>query len=67
MSSAELVSRYCSVWTRRTWRVTSAPRIVADIAQASIRRIGERARAGNAVDEHEVTRWIMEAFDRRDW
>ena len=44
---------------------TSArPRTISKIAQASIARIGERARAGDPVDEHEVTRWILEAFDR---
>ena len=65
VSSAELVSRYCSVWTEADLAGhLRAAEIVADIARASIRRIGERARAGNPVDEHEVTRWIMEAFDR---
>jgi Xaa-Pro dipeptidase len=65
VSSAELVSRYCSVWSAEDLAAhLRAAGILSEIAQASIRRIGERARAGNPVDEHEVTRWILEAFDR---
>ena len=65
VSSAELVSRYCSVWSPEDLAGhLRAAGIVSEIAQASLRRIGERARAGNPVDEHEVTRWILEAFDR---
>ena len=65
VSSAELVSRYCSVWSADDLAGhLRAAGILSEIAQASIRRIGERARAGDPVDEHEVTRWILEAFDR---
>jgi Xaa-Pro aminopeptidase len=65
VSSAELVSRYCSVWSADDLAAhLRAAGILSEIAQASIRRIGERARAGSPVDEHEVTRWILEAFDR---
>jgi Xaa-Pro aminopeptidase len=65
VSSAELVSRYCSVWSADDLAGhLRAAAILSEIAQASIRRIGERARAGDPVDEHEVTRWILEAFDR---
>jgi Xaa-Pro aminopeptidase len=65
VSSAELVSRYCSVWSAEDLAGhLRAAGILSEIAQASIRRIGERARAGNPVDEHEVTRWILEAFER---
>jgi Xaa-Pro dipeptidase len=65
VSSAELVSRYCSVWSAEDLAGhMRAARIVSEIAQASLRRVGERARAGTPVDEHEVTRWILEAFDR---
>jgi Xaa-Pro aminopeptidase len=65
VSSAELVSRYCSVWSADDLAGhLRAAGILSAIAQASIRRIGERARAGDPVDEHEVTRWILEAFDR---
>jgi Xaa-Pro aminopeptidase len=65
VSSAELVSRYCSVWSADDLAGhLRAAAILSEIAQASIRRIGERARAGDPVDEHEVTRWILEAFER---
>ena len=65
VSSAELVSRYCSVWSADDLAShLTAAGILSEIAQASIRRIGERARTGDPVDEHEVTRWILEAFDR---
>ena len=65
VSSAELVSRYCSVWSADDLAGhVRAAATLSEIAQASIRRIGERARAGNPVDEHEVTRWILEAFER---
>ncbi|HEY9507248.1 MAG TPA: M24 family metallopeptidase, partial [Gemmatimonadales bacterium] len=64
ISSAELVTRYCSVWSPDDLAAhLRAAGILSEIAQASIRRIGERARAGDPVDEHEVTRWILEAFD----
>ena len=65
VSSAEVVSRYCSVWSTEDFAGhLRAAAILSEIAQASLRRIGERARTGNPVDEHEVTRWILEAFDR---
>ena len=65
VSSAELVSRYCSVWSADDLAGhRRAAATCSEIAQASIRRIGERARAGDPVDEHEVTRWILEAFER---
>jgi Xaa-Pro dipeptidase len=65
VSSAEVVSRYCSVWSSEDFAGhLRAAAILSEIAQASLRRIGERARAGSPVDEHEVTRWILEAFDR---
>ena len=65
VSSAELVSRYCSVWTADDLAGhVRAAKILSDIARAAIARIGERARAGDPVDEHEVTRWVLEAFDR---
>jgi Xaa-Pro aminopeptidase len=65
VSSAELVSRYCSVWTAEDLAGhLRAAAILSDIARAAIGRIGERARAGDPVNEHEVTLWILEAFDR---
>jgi Xaa-Pro dipeptidase len=65
VSSAELVSRYCSVWTAGDLAGhLRAAEILSGIARASFARIGERGRAGDPVDEHEVTRWVLEAFDR---
>jgi Xaa-Pro dipeptidase len=65
VSSAELVSRYCSVWTAADLAGhLRAAGILSGIARAAIARIGERARGGDPVDEHEVTRWVLEAFDR---
>jgi Xaa-Pro aminopeptidase len=67
VSSAELVSRYCSVWTAAELAGhLRAAAILSGIARAAIARIGERARAEEPVDEHEVTRWVLEAFDRAD-
>ena len=52
VSSAELVSRYCSVWSADDLAGhLRAAGILSEIAQASIRRIGERAREGDPVDE----------------
>lgn len=65
VSSAELVSRYCSVWSAADLAShLRAAAILSDVAQAAIRRIGQRALAGDPVSEHEVTRWVLEAFDR---
>jgi Xaa-Pro aminopeptidase len=65
VSSAELVSRYCSVWTPADLAGhLRAAAILSDLARAAIARIGERARARDPVDEHEVTLWVLEAFDR---
>ncbi len=65
VSSAELVSRYCSVWTADDLAGHQrAAETIAAIARAAIARIGARAAAGDPVDEHEVTRWVLEAFDR---
>ena len=65
VSSAELVSRYCSVWSPEDLAGhLRAAAVLSGIARAAIARVGERARAGDPVDEHEVTRWVLEAFDR---
>ncbi|MBA3319791.1 MAG: aminopeptidase P family protein [Gemmatimonadales bacterium] len=65
VSSAELVSRYCSVWTAEDLAGhRRAAAILSEIARAALARIGKRAAAGDPVSEHEVTRWVLEAFDR---
>lgn len=64
VSSAELVSRFCSAWTAADLasHLRAAAR-VAEIAREAIRRMGEAA-AQTPLTEHDVTAWILEAFDR---
>ncbi|MEO8199314.1 MAG: M24 family metallopeptidase [Gemmatimonadota bacterium] len=66
VSSAELVSRYCSAWTPADLashlRAASA---CAAIAREAFVRIGERARTANPLSEHDVTAWILGAFARQ--
>jgi Xaa-Pro aminopeptidase len=65
VSSAELVTRYCSVWTAAELAShLRAAETLSGIARAAIGRIGERARTSDPVSENEVTRWVLEAFDR---
>jgi Xaa-Pro aminopeptidase len=65
VSSAELVTRYCSVWTSADLAShRRAAAHLAGIARAALTRIGERARNGDPVTEHEVTLWVLEAFER---
>jgi Xaa-Pro dipeptidase len=65
VSSAELVTRYCSVWTAADLAShRRAAAHLAGIARAALARIGERARTGDPVTEHEVTHWVLEAFER---
>jgi len=65
VSSAELVSRRCSVWTPADLasHLRAAERI-AGIAREGIARAGAAARSGAPLTEHDLTRWILEAFDR---
>lgn len=65
VSSAELVTRYCSAWTAADLGShLRAAAHVADIARAAIVHVGERARTSAPVTEHALTRWVLEAFDR---
>ena len=65
VSSAELVTRYCSVWTAADLAShRRAAAHLAGIARAAVARIGERARTADPVTEHEVTLWVLEAFER---
>ena len=65
VSSAELVTRCCSLWTPEDLAShLRAAEVVADIARATLGRIGARARTPDPVTEHEVVRWVLEAFDR---
>jgi Xaa-Pro aminopeptidase len=64
VSSAELVSRCCSVWTPAELAShLRAAAHLARIARAAIERAGAAARSGEPLTEHDLTRWILEAFD----
>ncbi len=65
VSSAELVTRYCSAWTPADLAShLRAAATLSDIARAAFARVGERARTTRPITEHELTRWVLEAFDR---
>ena len=65
VSSAELVTRYCSAWTAADLAShRRAAAIVAEIARAGLARVGERARGANPVTEHELTGWVLDAFQQ---
>jgi Xaa-Pro aminopeptidase len=65
VSSAELVTRYCSAWSADDLAShLRAAATVAEIAREAFSRVGERARSANPVTEHELSRWVLEAFDR---
>jgi Xaa-Pro aminopeptidase len=65
VSSAELVTRYCSAWTAADLAShLRAAAHVADIARAGIARVGGRARTASPLTEHELTVWVLEAFER---
>ncbi len=65
VSSAELVTRYCSAWT--TADLASHRRAaehIAGMAREAFRRIGEQAATGQPLTEYDVTAWILQAFER---
>ncbi|MEO8295651.1 MAG: M24 family metallopeptidase [Gemmatimonadota bacterium] len=65
VSSAELVTRYCSAWTAAD--LASHRRAAAHcsrIAQEAFQRIGERASTATPLTEHDITVWILQGFDR---
>jgi Xaa-Pro aminopeptidase len=65
VSSAELVTRYCSAWTPADLASHQrAATAVAAIARAGIARVGERARTAEPLTEHELTVWVLDAFER---
>jgi Xaa-Pro dipeptidase len=65
VSSAELVSRYCSAWTAEDLAShLRAAVAIAEIAREAISRIGARAGTGEPLTEHDVTFWILQAFER---
>ena len=65
VSSAELVTRYCSVWTPDDLAShLRAAAALAEIARGAFARVGERARTAAPMTEHDLVVWVMERFDR---
>ena len=65
VSSADLVSRWCSAWTAAELEShRRAAAILADIARSAFALVGERARAAAPITEHALTVWVCEAIDR---
>jgi Xaa-Pro aminopeptidase len=65
VSSAELVSRYCSAWTSGDLAShRRAAAAIAGIAREAFSRIGSRSRSDQPLSEHDVTQWILQAFLR---
>ena len=66
VSSAELVTRYCSAWTPEDLAShLRAADAIADIARAAIAFAGERSCTREPLSEHGLTTWILEAFERK--
>ena len=64
-SSTELVTRVCSVWTEDDLAShLRAAEAVAAIARGALSLAGERARTAEPATEHELTAWVLDAFDR---
>ena len=65
VTSADLVTRYCSVWTAED--VAShrrAAEAIAHIAREALRRAGAAAAGDRPIAEHELAAWVRERFDR---
>ncbi|MEP6687378.1 MAG: M24 family metallopeptidase [Gemmatimonadales bacterium] len=65
VTSAGLVTRYCSVWTAED--VAShrrAAESIAAIARDALALAGERARTDRPMTEHALGVWVRERFDR---
>jgi Xaa-Pro dipeptidase len=63
--SAELVTRYCSVWSdadRASHR--RAAEAIAGIARDALALAGTRASGGDPITEHGLAVWVRERFDR---
>jgi Xaa-Pro aminopeptidase len=63
--SAELVTRYCSVWSdadRASHR--RAAEAIAGIARDALALAGTRATGGDPITEHGLAEWVRERFDR---
>jgi Xaa-Pro aminopeptidase len=65
VTSGELVSRLFAVWTpAQLAEHRRAAAIVADVARAGFALVGERARGAEPFHEHDLQRWILDAFAR---
>lgn len=65
VSSAELVTRYCSRWSEADLAGhRRAAAHVAAIAGAAFALAGERARTTAPLTEHELAVWVLAAFER---
>jgi Xaa-Pro dipeptidase len=65
VSSAELVTRYCSAWSADDLAAhRRAARVLAEIARTGIALVGERARSKSPLTEHDLIHWVLQAFDR---
>jgi Xaa-Pro aminopeptidase len=64
VSSAELVTRYCSAWTPEDLAShRRAAARIAEIAREGIASAGRRARTEAPMTEHELTAWTLQSFD----
>ena len=65
VTSAELVSRFCSVWSEPGLAAhLRAAEVIREIGLRAISMAGERARTASPATEWEVARFILDAFDR---
>jgi len=65
VTSADLVTRYCSVWTPADLAShRRAAEAIAAIARDAIVLAGARAGGGHPITEHQLAVWIRERFDR---
>lgn len=66
VSSAELVTRYCSAWTPADLAShLRAAAAISEIARAAIAFAGEQSRSADPVTEHALASWVLDAFERR--
>ena len=65
VTSADLVTRYCSVWTPADLAShRRAAEAIAAIARDGMALAGARAGGGHPITEHQLAVWIRERFDR---
>jgi Xaa-Pro aminopeptidase len=65
VSSAELVSRYCSAWTAHDLAShLRAAEAIAAIAREAFVRVGSRATSADPLTEYDVSQWVLQAFER---